>query len=77
MQALPQLVVSSLLLGGIYVSLKGPEAEAAILTSVVTPSPDVASGQALKQLRGTEDAILSSYGVPLLDENDRPIMTPP
>ena len=56
------IIVAALLLGGIYLSLKSPGAKAIILTSVVTPSPDVNSGQALNQLRGTEDAILSSYG---------------
>jgi hypothetical protein len=56
------VTVAALLLGGIYLSLKSPAAQVVMLTSVVTPSPEVNSGQALKQLRATEDAILSSYG---------------
>ena len=56
------VIVAALLLGGIYGALKSPQAKAVILTSVVTPSPEVNSGQALKQLRATEDAILTSYG---------------
>lgn len=55
------IIAAALLLGGIAVTLKSPGAMPMISTSVVTPSPDVNSGQALKQLRGTEEAILSSY----------------
>jgi hypothetical protein len=39
-----------------------PNAESVLLQSKITPSPQVASGEALKALRATEDAVLTTYG---------------
>jgi hypothetical protein len=53
------LTIACLLLGGVYVSLSGPRSQAAAqATTQATESPD----EALKQLRATEDARLTTYG---------------
>lgn len=56
------LVVLGLFLGGRYILSGNPEAKSSVLQSAITPSPEVASGKALKQLQATEEANLTTYG---------------
>ncbi len=57
MFALAIFVIAALLVGcGSGLS------NAPVLQSKVTPSPEVSSGEMLRQLRATEDAALNTYG---------------
>src|SRR4051812_28868569 len=57
------LTIACLLLGGVYVSLGGPRSQsAAQATTQATTQATESSDEALKQLRATEDARLTTYG---------------
>src|SRR5262249_49918169 len=56
------LVILLVLAGGFFSSISNPGLTIGAQSSELTPSPDVNSGQALKQLRATEDALLDNYG---------------
>ena len=45
---------------GLFVVFSKPNGT--VLQSFVTPSPEVSSGEMLRQLRATEDAALNTYG---------------
>ena len=55
-------VVIVVLVGGVYISLANTKANVEFLQSSITASPEVESGEALKNLRATEDASLTTYG---------------
>jgi hypothetical protein len=56
------LFAASLILSGLSFPANKPEVNTVLLQSKITPSPQVASGEALKALRATEDAALTTYG---------------
>lgn len=55
------VLVVILLVGGLYISLASTKTNN-LLQSGITPSPQVESGEALQQLRATEEADLTNYG---------------
>lgn len=55
------LLAISLLLGGTYALLGNPELKSQA-QQAATPSPTASSDEELKQLRATENAILTTYG---------------
>ena len=56
------LVVVSLLLGAGHVPLNNLQGQSGVPTQAATQSPEITSGEALKQLRATEEATLTTYG---------------
>src|SRR5438552_3495509 len=46
----------------LFIALSKSTGTSNILRSLITPSPEVSSGEMLKQLRATEDAALNTYG---------------
>jgi len=56
------LLGAGLLLSGVLDAPSTPKIYSGLLQSKITPSPQVASGEALKELRATEDAALTTYG---------------
>ncbi len=56
------LIGAGLLLSGLLDSPGNPKIYSGLLQSKITPSPQVASGEALRDLRATEDAALTTYG---------------
>lgn len=55
------LVAVSLLLGGSYALLGNPDLKPQA-QGATTPTPNVPSDEALKQLHATENAVLTTYG---------------
>src|SRR5450631_4442495 len=56
------IIVGLVVVGGLSVSLNKKPAQSVVLQSDDTPSPEVASGEMLKQLRATEENALTTYG---------------
>lgn len=61
--ALPLLLFAlGLIWSGINTPPAKPKVDSVLLQSKITPSPQVGSGEALKALRATEAAALTTYG---------------
>lgn len=56
------VILVIVVLGGFYVSLANTKNNVDVLQSLITPSPEVESGEALRTLRATEEAALTTYG---------------
>src|SRR5437016_5160302 len=56
------LILVVVLIGGWYGASNSPTPKSGVLQSQITPSPDVNSGEALRNLRATENAQLNTYG---------------
>lgn len=56
------LLGGGLLLSGLMDAPRSPNIYTGLLQSRITPSPQVSSGEELKALRATEDALLTTYG---------------
>jgi hypothetical protein len=61
--ALPLLLFAlGLIWSGMNAPAEKPKVDSVLLQSKITPSPQVSSGEALKALRATEEAALTTYG---------------